>query len=47
MKPELVVGGMALIVIFYRVIFLMIPMFKQALAAGNLPAMFKSFTLLV
>ena len=44
---ETAVGGMAITVVLYRIIFMMIPMLKKGIATGNVPLAFKSFTLIV
>jgi hypothetical protein len=46
-KLETVVGGMALVVVLYRIGFMMIPMVRKGVAAHDIPMIFKSFTLVV
>lgn len=46
-KLETVVGGMALLVVLYRIGFMMVPMIRKGIAAQDIPMVFKSFTLIV
>ena len=41
------IGIMSLVVILYRIIFLMVPMLREGLRLGNMLKVFESFTLLV
>ena len=47
LNVDTVVGGMAIIVVLYRIIFMMIPMLQSGIATKNIPLAFKSFTLVV
>ena len=46
-KLETVVGGMALLVVLYRIRFMMVPMIRKGVATQDIPMIFKSFTLIV
>jgi hypothetical protein len=46
-KLETVVGGMALLVVLYRIGFMMVPMIRKGVATQDIPMIFKSFTLIV
>lgn len=46
-KLETVVGGMALLVVLYRIGFMMVPMLRKGVASQDIPMIFKSFTLVV
>ena len=47
MKLETVMGGMALLVVMYRIGFMMIPMVRKGVSTQSIPMIFKSFTLVV
>lgn len=44
---SIIIGLMSLVVVFYRIIVLMIPMFSQAIRDRNFKQIFESLTLLV
>lgn len=46
-KLETVVGGMALLVVLYRIGFMMVPMLRNGVASQDIPMIFRSFTLIV
>ncbi len=46
-KMEYTVGVLSLIVVIYRICFIMVPILKLAIANRDTASIFKSFTLLV
>lgn len=46
-KMEYTVGVLSLLVVFYRLFFIMVPMLKVAISNKDMASVFKSFTLLV
>lgn len=44
---DFVIGSMSLIVVLYRIIFIMIPMSKKSIQEKNISDFFSSLTLLV
>ena len=44
---SIIIGTMSLIVVFYRIIVLMIPMFKKAIQENDIKSLFESLTMLV
>lgn len=46
-NTEYIFGTMAILVVIYRITFIMIPMASEAIADKNMVNLFKSFTLIV
>lgn len=41
------IGSLSVIIILYRIVFLMIPMFREGIQTKNVKQMFESLTMLV